>query len=255
MISKRKILYGMIMVFFILFLLYYLNIYYRIYLHESDERICIQTWKQLQMQEQLYTQTHTCIFYYKYSYIEFFKNSANKFQNNKSITKLMIDNLYKEKTNTTEYIVQNETTASKAEITPKPYNLEKDCILSIPDINLEKIVYTGKQREMHLKNYDLITADANMQYENGGNYIICGHASKLYGHSLNRIQEVKKGIKVQIQAKNKTEQYIVNKVEYKNMYETSQYCNQTSEKSLTIISCAKNISKESYIVIHARIIE
>ena len=37
------------------------------------------------------------------------------------------------------------------------------------------------------KNLFLITADAHMRYKNGGNYIICGHASKLYGHSLNRL--------------------------------------------------------------------
>ena len=92
-----------------------------------------------------------------------------------------------------------------------------------------------------------------MQYKNGGNYIICGHASKLYGHSLNRLQEIKKDTIIEILTKNKTEQNIVYKVNYENMYETSQYCNQTSEKTVTIISCAKNISKESYIVIHARI--
>lgn len=127
-----------------------------------------------------------------------------------------------------------------------------DCILIIPDINLEKIVYTGKNREQHLKNYELITASENMKYTNGGNYIICGHASKLYGHSLNRLKEVKKGTKIQIKTKEKNEEYIVNKVTYENMNQTSKYCNQTQDNTLTVISCAKYISEESYIVIHAK---
>lgn len=127
-----------------------------------------------------------------------------------------------------------------------------DCVLVIPDIDLEKIVYTGKNREQHLENYELITASENMKYTNGGNYIICGHASRLYGHSLNRLKEVKKGTKIQIWTRDKMEEYIVNQVTYQNMNQTSQYCNQTQSNTLTIISCAKYVSKESYIVIHAK---
>lgn len=128
-----------------------------------------------------------------------------------------------------------------------------DCILSIPAINLTKIVYTGKNRNEHLENYELVTADDNMKYSNGGNYIICGHASKLYGHSLNRLKEVKKGIIIKIQTRDKEDEYTVTEVTYENMNKTSQYCNQTQENTLTIISCAKYISNDSYIVIHAKL--
>ena len=127
-----------------------------------------------------------------------------------------------------------------------------DCILIIPDIDLKKIVYTGKDRTQHLENYELITASDNMKYKNGGNYIICGHASRLYGHSLNRLKEIKKGASIQIQTKDKLDEYIVNQITYENMNQTSQYCNQTQENTLTIISCAKYISEKSYIVIHAK---
>lgn len=128
-----------------------------------------------------------------------------------------------------------------------------DCILMIPDINLTKIVYTGKNREKHLENYELITANDTMKYQNGGNYIICGHASRLYGHSLNRLKEVKKGTIIQIQTKDKMDEYIVNQITYENMNQTNQYCNQTQENTLTIISCAKYISDDSYIVVHAKL--
>lgn len=127
-----------------------------------------------------------------------------------------------------------------------------DCILSIQDIDLTKIVYTGKDRNQHLENYELITANDNMKYSNGGNYIICGHASRLYGHSLNRLKEVKKGAIIKIQTKDKSDEYIVTQVTYENMNKTSQYCNQTQENTLTIVSCAKYISNDSYIVVHAK---
>lgn len=130
---------------------------------------------------------------------------------------------------------------------------QSDCILSIPVINLIKNVYTGANRTEHLERYELVTATDDMQYKNGGNYIICGHASRLYGHSLNRIKEIQKGDIIFVKTVNKTDKYIVNKVSYENMYNTSNYCNQTIQKSLTIISCAKYVSDESYIVIYAEL--
>lgn len=128
-----------------------------------------------------------------------------------------------------------------------------DCILFIPAINLEKIVYTGSKRMEHLNQYELTTAADNMQYKNGGNYIICGHASRLYGHSLNRIKEVKEGNLLYIQTQSQLDEYIVKKVFFADMNQTSKYCNQTSRKTITILSCAKYISKDSYIVIQAEL--
>ena len=128
-----------------------------------------------------------------------------------------------------------------------------DCILEIPDIDLKKIVYTGEEREKHLENYELITAASDMYYKSGGNYIICGHASRLYGHSLNRLKEIKKGMDIYIQTKEQKDHYIVKKVSYQSMNETSNYCKQSDQKVITIISCAKYISEHSYIVIEAEL--
>ncbi|MBE5923832.1 MAG: sortase [Lachnospiraceae bacterium] len=132
-------------------------------------------------------------------------------------------------------------------------NNEKDvdCVISIPDIDLLKKVYTGNKREKHLDNYELITATSDMKYSNGGNYIICGHASRLYGHSLNRLSEVLEYTQIQIWANNEVENYVVKEVKYVNMKETSKYCNQTKNKQITILSCAKNVSPDSYIVVIA----
>ncbi len=130
-------------------------------------------------------------------------------------------------------------------------NWTGDCILSIPDIELKKIVYTGTDRMEHLAQYSLVTASDTMKYINGGNYIICGHASRLYGHALNRIREIKKGNRLYIETSHGKDCYIVQQIKYEKMKETSRYCNQTSQRQITIISCAKYVSKESYIVITA----
>ena len=127
----------------------------------------------------------------------------------------------------------------------------EDCIIEIPDIDLAKIVYSGVDREKKLDDYDLITAASDMKFSNGGNYIICGHASRLYGHSLNRLKEVHKGTLIQIWANNEVKNYKINKVYYENMNDTNKYCKQTGKSEITIISCAKYISQESYIIIKA----
>lgn len=124
-----------------------------------------------------------------------------------------------------------------------------DCIVSIPSIALNKIVYTGKNRILHLEKYELITSAEDMRYQNGGNYIICGHASRVYGHSLNRLRELKIGDEVVIWYDNQYEQYIVSSVTYEGMNTTSGYCQQTKYRQITILSCAKYIAKDVYIVI------
>ena len=126
-----------------------------------------------------------------------------------------------------------------------------DCIVEIPKIQLQKIVYSGTNRESHLKNYELVTATNDMTYNNGGNYIICGHASQLYGHSLNRLQELQLGDEIIIYTPNTKDIYTIHSIDYIEQHNTSLYCNQTQEPIVTLLSCAKNISEQSYIVIKA----
>lgn len=127
-----------------------------------------------------------------------------------------------------------------------------DTIISIPNIELEKIVYTGKHREEHLKEYELITATDDMQYKHGGNYIICGHTSRIYGHSLNRLKEVQVGDKVYIWNNDLSDEYVVISINFEFMNNTSEFCKQTKSKQITILSCANHISDDKYIVIKCK---
>lgn len=127
---------------------------------------------------------------------------------------------------------------------------DEDCIIYIDDIDFAKIVYTGTNRMDHLSQYDLVTATDDMRYSNGGNYIVCGHASRLYGHSLNRLKEVQPGYDIKIRTDNNEIKYIVDNVIYENMYNTDTYCRQSNYDEITIISCAKYISQNHYIIVH-----
>lgn len=164
-------------------------------------------------------------------------------------TNITISKEYKDNDESTESNTlptsQKESGENAADKLPKGF----DCIISIPSISLEKIVYTGKSREEYLSQYDLITAADDMKYDNGGNYIVCGHNSQLYGHSLNRLKEVKKGDYVYIKSNDILHKYIVYSKEFQTMSDTSLYCVQTEQRELTIISCAKYIGPDKYIVI------
>ena len=148
----------------------------------------------------------------------------------------------------------NGTIITKKNNTQDKLPIGYDCIVSIPIISLEKIVYTGSLRESHLEQYDLITAADDMKYSNGGNYIICGHYSQLYGHSLNRLKELNKGDFVYINSNGTLHKYTVYSKEFETMTETSTYCVQTEQRELTIISCAKYVGVDKYIVIKCKLV-
>lgn len=129
---------------------------------------------------------------------------------------------------------------------------EVDSILHIPKINLNKFVYNGSRRKKHLDSYQLITATNDMKFKNGGNYIICGHTSRIYGYSLNRLKELDINDQIIMIDKNFIQtKYNIVSVDYINMFESNQYAKQSKNNIITIISCAKIKSKDYYIVVKA----
>lgn len=174
---------------------------------------------------------------------EFDRTNHKKKTEHNHITSIISNQDYNESKETNH---QNKTNT-------KQLNSDIDCIVKIPEIDLEKFVYTGKNRETHLDNYEFVTACSDMQYCKGGNYVICGHASRLYGHSLNRIKELKKGMGIYIYTLDgKMDEYNVYKIYYESMNKTNAYCKQSTEQIITIISCARYVSEDSYIIIKAK---
>ena len=211
----------------------------------------------------------TILVYYVYMYSTFYNREQEEANQIDEIQKMIIDDVTVSKDitevvsgkkkeyeitpncqNCTQGNTQNDTqdNAMNNNNLPKGF----DCIISIPAIDLRKIVYTGNGREQHLENYELITSADDMSYSKGGNYIICGHASQVYGHSLNRLKELKKGSEVTIWHDNCIDQYRITSIGYEKMNNTSQFCQQTDDRQLTIISCAKYIAHDTYIVIQCK---
>lgn len=126
---------------------------------------------------------------------------------------------------------------------------DADCIIYIPSIELEKIVYNGADRYKYLEEYKLVTATENMKYNYGRNYVICGHSSQLYGHSLNRIKDVSVNDTVYIMQESNVDQYKVSSITYEEMEDTNRFCEQNDNRQITILSCAKYMGKNKYIVI------
>ena len=227
------------------FLIYYLFHYYSLYQCEMEEKLLIE-----QLQQYKTTQEE------KNNIIGQYSEPEPDVHEEMPIVVSHSYNLSNSENNTDKsYITYDSEAYSSVPSEKDKITSEKqwigDCIIYIPSIDLKKIVYTGNQREEHLENYELVTANGDMKYEYGGNYIICGHASRLYGHSLNRLKELKTGAAIQIITPDYTDEYTVSTIKFENMYQTDNYCNQSRKNMLTILSCAKYVSNETYIVIQA----
>lgn len=207
--------------------------------------------------------------YYGYLYYSIYALECNEKQNVDNIIHSIVieenkrDDPYNEQRNAIETMEENniadnishndvvsDKSVTAIDIAETPEDL--DCIIQIPAIELKKIVYTGVNREEHLKQYELVTASEDMRYVNGMNYIICGHSSRIYGHSLNRLRELKVGDKVIIWNNGMEKQYHIESISYEYMNNTIEFCKQTESRQITIISCAKYVADDTYIVIRCK---
>lgn len=224
-----------------LLLVYYMNILYECYYKEQSEedeiRIFVEKWQeQKEQKEKLGESIVSTENTYKISY----RNENNK----QAKSDVQVEEA------STQWL--DENAKDHDDKNDKNIKVAYDCILIIPSIEINKYVYTGTKREQYLEQYHLITAAQDMKYQNGGNYIICGHYSKLYGHSLNRLKELNVGDDVTIWYREDLDTYKVTSISYINMKNTTQYCNQTNERELTIISCAKYEGKDKYLVVKCK---
>ena len=229
-----------IMLIMVISCIYYIHSYIKVYNAEQQEikqidAILLDWTKQL-------NNTETTLFY------EGNNDDSNNIKDNLDEYNKGVQERYNEYSDMNDVDKVNDTSAIDSNNKSKDLDVA-DCILIIPSIDLKKYVYTGKQREVHLEQYELITATDDMKYQNGGNYIICGHYSKLYGHSLNRLKEITRSDDVIIWKNNKKTKYKVSSITYVNMNNTEQYCKQSKEQQITIISCAKYEGANKYIVV------
>jgi len=223
---NRKYIILIIIVFCLV--IYYAYICVRVLVREEQEKITIQ--------KLIFDENEEDEFDWSDEYIS---DWNNEYQRDKKEKYPLLN-----QNDSSQYITDVDASTSEQ----KDYR-NYDCILSIPKIDLMKYVYSGKNRMKRLENYELITASEDMYYKNGGNYIICGHASQLYGHSFNRLNELNIGDIVYVWYNESREEYIIKSITYNNMNYSNEYCNQTQKNELTILSCAKHVGPNEYIII------
>ena len=154
---------------------------------------------------------------------------------------------------TTEATTEDTTTGGDYRSLPR-YTGEIDCELVIPSISLDRVVVAGGDLDYNLNRYLLTAGSVDMRYDQGGRYIILGHMSANYGHSLNRLHEVKPGDSLYIRKNDGVcDTYVVQTVETRPQEEIAEYTQQTGERLVTVVTCDSAGYTSNYIVVTATV--
>ena len=156
----------------------------------------------------------------------------------------------------TEYNKEITPSESKEEITPSgatevQIQQEIDCILKIPSINLEKPIY-NKNTTTYLEKYYLVTAYDNMNFKEGGTYIIYGHNSYVENVSFQKLPRIKLNDTVIIEYQNKDYEFVVTEIQTANTEQISDYFIQ-AENKIVLVACTNQSTKTNpeYLVVVA----
>ena len=146
----------------------------------------------------------------------------------------------------TEYNKEITPSESKEEITPSgstevQIQQEIDCILKIPSINLEKPIY-NKKTTTYLEKYYLVTAYDNMNFKEGGTYIIYGHNSYVENVSFQKLPRIKLNDTVIIEYQNKDYEFVVTEIQTANTEQISDYFIQ-AENKIVLVACTNQSTK------------
>lgn len=149
-----------------------------------------------------------------------------------------------------------EETEYNKEITPSgstevQIHQEIDCILKIPSINLEKPIY-NKNTTTYLEKYYLVTAYDNMNFKEGGTYIIYGHNSYVENVSFQKLPRIKLNDTVIIEYQNKDYEFVVTEIQTANTEQISDYFIQ-AENKIVLVACTNQSTKTNpeYLVVVA----
>ena len=149
-----------------------------------------------------------------------------------------------------------EETEYNKEITPSgstevQIQQEIDCILKIPSINLEKPIY-NKNTTTYLEKYYLVTAYDNMNFKEGGTYIIYGHNSYVENVSFQKLPRIKLNDTVIIEYQNKDYEFVVTEIQTANTEQISDYFIQ-AENKIVLVACTNQSTKTNpeYLVVVA----
>ena len=129
-----------------------------------------------------------------------------------------------------------------------------DCVLSIPQIDICRVVITGGDMDYNLDRHLFVTMQQNMVYGESS-YVIGGHQSFIYGHSMNRLEELDIGDSIYIIKDDISYEYEVIEKDMEQWgVDDKDY--GADVRKLAIYTCRKQKERpKPYIVVRAELIE
>lgn len=128
-----------------------------------------------------------------------------------------------------------------------------DSVMVIDKINLKKVIIRGKDNNYNLDKYYFVTASQSASLGED-NYVIYGHCSKTYGHSFNRLEELKAGDSFYLIQGDAVYDYIINEVRRELRKDAASYLD-TGKDTVQLVSCerqkAKGYSEKRLIIVTA----
>lgn len=130
-------------------------------------------------------------------------------------------------------------------------NSDMNCILKIPSIGLEKPVF-NKNTKAYLKNYYLVTAYDNMDFSDGGTYIVYGHNSYVDNLSFQSLPKIQLTDAIIVEYMNHNYEFLVKEIQKVKPEQISNYFLQ-EENKIVLVACTNQSTKRNpeYLVVVA----
>ncbi len=132
-------------------------------------------------------------------------------------------------------------------------NSHMEGMLKIDKINIFLPILKGATKT----NLDISAASVSGTGNPGdiGNYCISAHRSRSYGRQFNRLNELKKGDKIEIIVKDKTYTYVVSETFLVEAEDTWVMLPQKDKKLLTLITCDYSRKPYPRLIVRANLLE
>lgn len=119
------------------------------------------------------------------------------------------------------------------------------------EYNKEIPIY-NKNTTTYLEKYYLVTAYDNMNFKEGGTYIIYGHNSYVENVSFQKLPRIKLNDTVIIEYQNKDYEFVVTEIQTANTEQISDYFIQ-AENKIVLVACTNQSTKTNpeYLVVVA----
>ncbi|WP_411345311.1 class D sortase [Paenibacillus sp. WLX1005] len=134
---------------------------------------------------------------------------------------------------------------------PLPAASEGDIIgiITIPVIDVKLPVIEGATRD-NMRSAAVHISETN-QLGEIGNFAVAAHRAHKYGRLFNRLNEVKNGDTIQIEAKGKTYHYTVDNIQIVEPTDVAVLNSNGKEQELTLVTCDPLINPTHRLIVHA----